>query len=110
MGASGINSRARRLSTSPRTVWLVRAEEKDPLDKLVTAVLVKDHCQAIEKRYAVDFASSPPECVGELVQLYAIGNDICAITEYSVGVWRGYKAMIYVRDVDTWKIRMAYSN
>jgi|SRR5271166_5112215 len=46
----------------------------------------------------------------ELVQLYAIGNEICAITEYSVGVWRGYKAMIYVRGADTWKIRMAYSN
>jgi len=65
--------------------------------------------EAIEKRYAVDFASSP-SIVGKLVQQYAIGYDICAITEYSVGVWRGYKAIIYVRDADTWKIRMAYSN
>ncbi len=29
----------------PETVCLVRAEEKDPLDKLVTTVLVKDHCE-----------------------------------------------------------------
>ena len=62
-----------------------------------------------EKRYAVDFASSR-SIVGKLVRQYAIGYDICAITEYSVGVWRGYKAIIYVRDADTWKIRMAYSN
>ena len=27
------------------TVWLVRAEGEDPLDKLVTTVLVKDHCE-----------------------------------------------------------------
>ena len=65
--------------------------------------------EAIEKRYAVDFGSSP-SIVGKLVQLYATGNDICAITEYRAGAWRGYKAMIYVRDADTWKIRMAYSN
>ena len=95
---------------SPRTVWLVRAEEKDPLDKLVTAVLVKDHCQAIEKRYAVDFASSPPECVGELVQVHAIGDEISATYEWSAGSWKGYSLKIYVREADTWKIRMAYSN
>jgi hypothetical protein len=29
----------------PGTVWLVRAEGKDPLDKLVTTVLMKDHCE-----------------------------------------------------------------
>jgi hypothetical protein len=35
-----------RLSMSPETVWLVRAEGKDPLDKLVTTVLMKDHCKS----------------------------------------------------------------
>jgi len=29
---------------------------------------------------AVDFASSPGKMVNELVQVYAIGNDICAIS------------------------------
>jgi hypothetical protein len=37
----GINSRHRRLSTSPETVRLFRAEDKPPFDKLVTTVLVK---------------------------------------------------------------------
>jgi hypothetical protein len=32
--------------------------------------------QAIEKRFAADFASSPPKMVNELVQVYAIGNDM----------------------------------
>ena len=29
----------------PEPVWLARAEGKDPLDKLVTTVLMKDHCE-----------------------------------------------------------------
>jgi hypothetical protein len=41
----GINAVHRQLSTSPETVSLARAEGKDPLDKLVTTVLVKDHCE-----------------------------------------------------------------
>ena len=91
-------------------MWLVRAEGKDPLDKLVTTVLMKDHCQAIEKSLAVNFASSPPETVGKLVQMCAIGDEISATSEWSAGPWKGYSVKIYVRDADTWKIRMAYSN
>jgi hypothetical protein len=30
----------------PETVWLVRAEGKDPLDKPVSTVLMKDHCES----------------------------------------------------------------
>jgi uncharacterized protein (TIGR02246 family) len=52
--------------------------------------------QAIEKRYAVDFASAP-SAVRELVQVYAIGNDICAIAEYKSMVWKGHIVTIYVR-------------
>jgi hypothetical protein len=44
-GSLGINAVNGRHSTSPRTVCLVRAEEKDPLDKLVTTVRMKDHCE-----------------------------------------------------------------
>jgi uncharacterized protein (TIGR02246 family) len=65
--------------------------------------------QAIEKRYAVDFASAP-SAVRELVQVYAIGNDICAIAEYKSMVWKGHIVTIYVREGDDWKIRLEYGN
>ena len=65
--------------------------------------------QAIEKRYAVDFESSP-SIVRKLVQVYAIGNDICAITEFKTMVWKGYIVTIYVREADDWKIRLEYGN
>jgi ketosteroid isomerase-like protein len=65
--------------------------------------------QAIEKRYADDFASSPPESVDKLVQVYAIGDEIFATYEWSAGPWKGYSLKIYVRDADTWKIRMEYA-
>jgi hypothetical protein len=29
----------------PETVWLVRAEREDPLDKAVITVRMKDHCE-----------------------------------------------------------------
>jgi hypothetical protein len=32
--------------------------------------------QAIEKHYAVDFASSPPELAGKLTQVYTIGEQL----------------------------------
>ena len=65
--------------------------------------------QAIEKNYAVDFASSPPEFVEKLIHVYAIGGEISAISEWSHGIWNGYHARIYVRDADAWKIRMDYA-
>ena len=65
--------------------------------------------QAIEKYYAVDFASSPPEFVEKLIQVYAIGDEISAISEWSHGLWKGYHARIYVRELDEWKIRMDYA-
>ena len=55
--------------------------------------------QAIEKHYALDFASSPPEFVEKLIQVYAIGDKISAISEWSHGKWKGYHARIYVREV-----------
>ena len=65
--------------------------------------------QAIEKRYADEIASSPGNLVEKLVQLYGIGDEITAISEWSKGVWKGRKVRIYVRDLDTWKIRMEYA-
>ena len=64
--------------------------------------------QAIEKSYAAEFASSPPECVDKLVQLYAIGNEMAAISKWNCGIYKGYSVKIYVREADTWKIRMEY--
>ena len=63
--------------------------------------------QAIEKHYAAHYVPSP-EFVDKLVQVSAIGNKISAISEYSVGPYKGYNARIYVRDADTWKILMEY--
>jgi hypothetical protein len=64
--------------------------------------------QAIEKWFALQFASSPGEVGGKLVQVYPVGDEISAISEWSWGQWKGRQAMIYVRDADTWKIRMEY--
>jgi len=68
--------------------------------------------EAIEKRYATHFASSPSKSSLKLVQVYAIGSEVCAISERSHGfrIGKGYQATIYVREADDWKIRMAYSN
>ena len=68
--------------------------------------------EAIEKRYAAHFASSPSKSSLKLVQVYAIGSEVCAISERSHGfrVGKGYLATIYVREADDWKIRMAYAN
>ena len=63
--------------------------------------------QAIEKHYAAHYVPSP-EFVDKLVQVSAIGNKISAISEYSVGPYKGYNARIYVRDAATWKILMEY--
>jgi ketosteroid isomerase-like protein len=64
--------------------------------------------EAIKKSFAENFASSPPEVVGKLVQMYAIGDEISATYEWSAGPWKGYSLKIYVRDADTWKIRLQY--
>jgi uncharacterized protein (TIGR02246 family) len=69
--------------------------------------------QAIEKMAAAEFASSPAKQSFTLVQVYAIGSEICAISEF-IHVYRqgskGYAVTIYVREGDDWKIRMVYAN
>jgi hypothetical protein len=68
--------------------------------------------QAIEKKPAAEFASSPAKQSFRLVQVYAIGNDICAIAEFTHYLMhgKGHMVLIYVRDADSWKIRMDYWN
>jgi uncharacterized protein (TIGR02246 family) len=67
--------------------------------------------QEIEERYAADLASHPTKQSFKLVQVCAVGDAICAISEffhYNTQT-KGHYAAIYVREGDTWKIRMAYA-
>src|SRR5260370_22290738 len=63
----------------------------------------------IEKRYRANFAAPSP-LDSKIVQMYPIGNDIYAITEYKMMTWKGYEIRIYRPDADNRNIRMAYSN
>jgi ketosteroid isomerase-like protein len=67
--------------------------------------------KAIERRYALHLPI-PGKFSSNLVQVYAIGDDICAISEfYRVYLKRkGYAVKIYAREGDTRKIRMEYAN
>jgi uncharacterized protein (TIGR02246 family) len=64
--------------------------------------------EAIEKDFAANFASSPHDISGKLVRVYAIGDEMSAVSEWRAAPWKGYSLKIYVRDADTWKIRMEY--
>ena len=41
--------------------------------------------QAIEKRFAVELASSPGEYADKLVQVYPVGDEISAVSQWSWG-------------------------
>jgi ketosteroid isomerase-like protein len=64
--------------------------------------------QAIEKRYTVELAGGMNNHVIKLVQAYPIGSEVCAITKETVAQWTNSAVRIYVRDADTWKIKLAY--
>jgi uncharacterized protein (TIGR02246 family) len=68
--------------------------------------------QAIEKRYAGELGGGPHNNSHKLIQVYAIGSDICAIMEWSLPPMDTgrHAVVIYGRDADTWKIRVAYAN
>jgi hypothetical protein len=56
--------------------------------------------------------SAPPfgqRGVGLVMQVYAIGDKISTISEWSSGLWKGYRTRIYVRELDEWKIRVDYA-
>jgi uncharacterized protein (TIGR02246 family) len=66
----------------------------------------------IEERYVAELASHPGKQSFKLMQVCPIGDAICAISEffhYNTQT-KGHYAAIYVREGDTWKIRMAYAN
>ena len=66
--------------------------------------------QAIKKRYESEASeSSATNMNHKLVQIYTIGGDICAFADRSVMMWKDKCLVIFVRDADTWKIRMAYA-
>ena len=66
--------------------------------------------QAIEKRFAADFAGSPGKMSTKLIQMYAVGKDVCVITNTKIGPLKGHAVTIYVPSFPDWKIRMAYVN
>jgi uncharacterized protein (TIGR02246 family) len=67
--------------------------------------------QEIEQRYTLDLASHPTKQSFKLLQVCAVGDAVCAIWEYLHfnTQTKGHCATIYVREGDTWKIRMAYA-
>jgi ketosteroid isomerase-like protein len=66
--------------------------------------------QAIDKRFAADFATNPGKMVNKVVALYPIGSAICEIADSDVGGWKAQTVTIYVREGDTWKATMTYVN
>ena len=64
--------------------------------------------QNIEQRRTLDMTSFPGEMSHELLQLYQLGIDVCAISKLSIGPWKGYGVFIFVREADGWKIRSEY--
>ena len=66
---------------------------------------------AIVKRYEAEFASYPAPQSFKVVQVYAIGNEICAVMEYKHHMHaKGHALVIYVRDAGDWKVRLSYVN
>ena len=64
--------------------------------------------EAIKKRYEVDLASGSVVSP-RILQLYAIGSEVCGISEFTVQRHQILHAVtIYVREADEWKIRMQY--
>jgi len=65
--------------------------------------------QAIEKRAAAMLASNPAKLVRKVIQVYPVGDEVCAISEFDHTFGKkGSCVAIYVRELDEWKVRMAY--
>jgi ketosteroid isomerase-like protein len=64
--------------------------------------------KAIEERFAAEIATGPGEYVDKLVQVYPVGDEISAVSQWSWGAGNGYCARIFLRDADSWKIRVEY--
>jgi ketosteroid isomerase-like protein len=66
--------------------------------------------EAIRRTYALDFASSTGKMATEVVQVSPLGDAFYEIANSNYGEWIDHSVTIYVRDGDTWKIRMIYAN
>jgi uncharacterized protein (TIGR02246 family) len=74
----------------------------------------------IEERYGVLFQLHPTSHLSKLIQMYAIGSHVCAITEWTAMLKKdasqpmllseGYMVTVNVREGDVWKIEMLYSS
>jgi uncharacterized protein (TIGR02246 family) len=64
--------------------------------------------KAIETLFKQKFAGNSSPVVRKLVQMYAFDDRITTISEWSVGPDHGHSVRIYVRDADSWKIRMEF--
>ena len=64
--------------------------------------------EVIRKMFANEFAKSPGKMFNTIVQMNQIGGDIWETMDTTVGLMDGHAARIFVRDGDTWKIRMTY--
>jgi len=65
--------------------------------------------EAIEKRAAAMLASNPAKLVRKLIQVYPVGDAICAISEFEHTFGKkGYCVTIYVRELDEWKARTVH--
>ena len=60
--------------------------------------------------YKADFAANPGKMVNKLIALYPIGSAMCEIAHSQVGMYETQTVTIYVREGDTWKIRMLTFN
>ena len=84
----------------------ILAEEQTTVDPQVRQEIeAVDMKLGEEKDFAVHFASSPPDISGKLVQVYAVGDEMAVISEWSAGPWKGYSLKVYVRDADEWTVR-----
>jgi ketosteroid isomerase-like protein len=65
--------------------------------------------ETIKKYYEVEVASGLSVSDLRILQVYPVGSEVCAITEFT---WQRHQILdavtIYVRDADEWKIRMQY--
>ena len=74
----------------------------------------------IEERYGGLFQLHPTNHLSKLIQVYAIGSRVCAITEWTtmqkkdasqpMRLSEGYIVTVNVREGDVWKIEMLYSS
>jgi uncharacterized protein (TIGR02246 family) len=66
--------------------------------------------EAIKEMFDVILAAGSAVSDARILQLYPVGNEICAITEFT---WEHHQLLhtvtIYVREADEWKVRLQYS-